>query len=111
VEPLLSATGFIRPRLTPPDAQGVRYWDWDTEIESLTIRSDKMPGNKQDQAAELIPRLEKELGSELAQKQKVPARLPLSAVVPSPATANASIEVMEIRPLDALLEMEGRLLR
>jgi hypothetical protein len=111
VEPLLSATGFIRPRLSPPGPDGIRYWDWDTKIESLTIRSDKMPGDKAELAAELIPQLEKKLGSELAQKQKVPARLPLAALVQTPTTADAFIEVTELRPLDALLELEGRLVR
>lgn len=111
VEPLLSTSGFLRPRLTPPDAQGIRYWDWDTEIESLTVRSDKIPGDKEELAAELIPRLEKELGSEMAQKQRIPTRMPLSSVVPSAAAADSYIEVTELRALDALLEMEGRLVR
>lgn len=111
MEPLLSATGFIRPRLSPAGADGVRYWDWDTEIESLTIRSNKLPGDKEELEAELIPRLEKELGSELARKQKAPARLPLAALVQTPSAANAFIELTELRPLDALLELEGRLVR
>jgi hypothetical protein len=111
VEPLLSATGFIRPRLTPPDSGGVRYWDWDTVIESLTIRSTKMPGDKEKLARELIPRLEKELGSEMAQKQHLPARLPLDALLQNPATANAYVELTDLRPLDAMLELEGRLVR
>jgi hypothetical protein len=112
LEPLLSASGFLRPRLTTPGPDGVRFWDWDTRIENLLIRSDKLPGNKQELAAELIPRLERELGSQLAQQKKVPARLPLSVLTPtSGAAANAAIEVTELRPLDALLELEGRLLR
>jgi hypothetical protein len=111
VEPLLSATGFISPRLSAPQADGSRYWDWDTKIESLTIRSEKMPGDKEQLASELIPRLEKELGSELAQKQKLPARLPLATLIAAPTAANAFIEVTDLRALDALLELEGRLVR
>jgi hypothetical protein len=108
VEPLLSATGFVRPRLSPPGPDGVRYWDWDTKIESLTIRSDKLPGDKKELEAELIPRLEKELGSALASKHKLPARLPLSGLMAN-AASEASIEITELRPLDAFLELEGRL--
>jgi hypothetical protein len=111
VEPLLSASGFIRPRLSPPLPDGTRYWDWDTEIEALTIRSDKMPGDKTELAAELIPRLERELGSDLAQKQKVPARLPLGSFLQTPTAANSYLEITDLKPLDALLELEGRLVR
>lgn len=110
-EPLLSTTGYILPRLSPPQADGSRYWDWTVKIESLAVRSEKIPGDKDALAAELIPRLERELGPELAQKQKVPARLPLSALVQTPAAANGYLEVTEVRPLDSLLEIEGRLVR
>ncbi len=110
-EPLLSTTGYIVPRLSAVQADGSRYWDWTVKIESLTVRSEKIPGNKDQLAAELIPRLERELGTELAQKQKVPARLPLSMLVQTPAAANGYLEVTEVRPLDASLEVEGRLVR
>lgn len=109
LEPLLSATGYIAPRLSSPDPDGVRYWDWTIKIENLVIRSERIPGDKKELAAELIPRLEKELGSEMAQKQRVPSRLPLAGLLPSATTA--VLEVTELRPLDAYLEMEGRLLR
>lgn len=109
VEPLLSTSGYIYPRLSM-GSDGVRYWDWDTKIERLIVRSDKIPGNKETLAAELVPRLEKELGSELAQKQKVPARLQLSQIVPN-SSSTASLELTELRPLDAYLELEGRIVR
>lgn len=110
-EPLLSTTGFIRPRLTPAGPDGLRRWDWDVKIESLTIRSEKLPGNKEELARELTPRLESELGTSLAQKQNVPARLPLSLLVQTPATQNAAIVLTELRPLETSLEIEGKLVR
>lgn len=110
LEPLLSTTGYIAPRLSPPDSNGVRYWDWDMKIESLTVRSEKIPGDKEELAAKLIPRLEKELGTEMAQKQKMPSRLPLSGLLPS-AASTTYLEITELHPLDAYLELEGRLVR
>lgn len=110
-EPLLSTTGSIQPRLSARQADGSRYWDWTVDIESLTVRSDKIPGDKDELAAELIPRLEKELGSELAQKQKLPARLPLSTLVQTPAAEGAFLEMTELRTLDDSLEVEARLVR
>lgn len=110
-EPLLSTTGFIAPRLTPPGPDGLRRWDWDVKIESLTVRSDKLPGDKEQLARELIPRLESELGTALARKQNVPARLPLSALLPTATNENAAIVLTELRPLDATLEIEGKLVR
>lgn len=110
-EPLLSTSGFVRPRLSPPGPDGLRAWDWDVKIEQLVVRSSKLPGNKEELAEELIPRLEQELGSNLARKQNVAAKLPLSALVATPTTANAAIILTELRPLDALLEIEGKLIR
>lgn len=110
-EPLLSTSGFVRPRLTPPGPDGLRRWDWEVKIESLTIRSDKLPGDKQELARELIPRLETELGSTLARKQNIPARLPLSALVQTPATQSVAIVLSELRTQPTSLEIEGRLVR
>lgn len=110
-EPLLSTSGFIRPRLSAPGSDGISRWDWEVKIESLTIRSDKLPGNKDDLARELIPRLETELGSSLAQKQNVPAILPLSVLVDSPATESAAIVLTELRAHPKSLEIEGKLVR
>lgn len=109
LEPLLSASGYIAPRLSAPGPDGVRYWEWTIKIEKLAIRSERIPGDKEQLAAELIPRLEKELGTEMAQKQKIPSRLDLAGLLPS--STNAVLEVTELRALDAYLEMEGRLLR
>ena len=66
---------------------------------------------KEELAQELIPRLEQELGSNLARKQNMAAKLPLSALVQTPATANTAIVLTELRPLDAMLEIEGKLVR
>ena len=112
IEPLLQAAGFVRPRLSPPTTPGgPRYWDWDVKIEQLVIRSDKLPGDKTELAADLTPRLEQELGSTLARKQQIPARLPLSNVLKGGAGDGLALDIVDLRPLDASLEFEGRLLK
>ncbi len=112
VEPLLQAAGFIRPRLSPPlSPGGPRFWDWDVKIEQLVIRSDKLPGDKTELAAELTPRLEHEIGSNLAKKQQIPARLPLSNILKGDAGEGLALDIVDLRPLDASLEFEGRLLK
>lgn len=104
LEPLLQATGYLRPHLAGPSND--RYWSWDLVLTQLEVRSDKIPGDKKDLAREFKPKIEGELGDKLARKQHVSNRMPLNKIWP---TIGGSLVLTELKPLDRSLILEGRL--
>lgn len=104
LEPLLVATGFVRPSLTGTGDS--RYWTWDIVLSSLEVRSDKIPGDKSKLAAEFKPKIESELGPRLAEKQRFSNRTPLSNVW---SQLQGNLVISEIKTLDQSLILEGSL--
>lgn len=102
LEPLLRATGYLRPRLAGPVND--RYWSWDLVLTQLEVRSDKIPGDKKELAREFQPKIESELGDKLAQKQHISNRLPLNKIWP---TMGGNLVLTELKPLDRSLILEG----
>lgn len=104
LEPLLVATGHLKPGLT--GTGGARYWTWDLAVTSLEVQSDKIPGDKAKLASEFGPKMESELGAKLAEKQKFSNRLPLSQVW---SQLNGELVVSEMKTLPDSLLLEGSL--
>lgn len=109
VEPLVSATGFIIPKLER-NLPGSPYFSWILKIEQLIVRSDKLPGDKQTVARELVPKAESQLGPKLAAKRKLSNRFPLAVLLGLPRLDGATLEVLELEAQPSALMLEGRLL-
>ncbi len=102
-EPLLTTSGYVRPKLS--GEQGKRFWDWDLVLENLIVRSDKIPGNKNQLATEFKPQIEQTLGRKLAAEKRFSNRIPLSRFL---GQTDAVLEITRLRALDATLTLEGR---
>ena len=102
-EPLLTTSGYVRPKLS--GSEGNRFWDWDLVLEKLTVRSDKLPGDKNQLAAEFKPQIEQTLGGKLAAQKRFSNKIPLSRFL---GQTKAVLEITRLRALDATLTLEGR---
>jgi hypothetical protein len=106
LEPLLSASGYVVPRLASgPD--GETYWSWDLRLDELVVRSQKIPGSKEELAQEFIPQIEDRLGPKLAAEERFPNKIFLSQFLP---VASGSLEITTVEPLPDSLKLEGRVL-
>lgn len=105
LEPLLTTSGFVVPRLTG-GSDGQNYWSWDLTIEELEVRSDKIPGKKEDLAREFKPQIERSLGTELAAEKRYPTRIALSEYL---AGSTDYLEITRLQTLPDSLMLEGRL--
>jgi hypothetical protein len=104
LEPLLSASGYIVPRLAT-GGDGESYWSWDLRLDDLVVRSDKIPGSKDQLAEEFVPQIEESLGPKLADKQKFPSKIPLPEFLP---VESGSLEITTVEALQDTLKLEGR---
>mgnify|MGYP000274113186 CR=1 FL=1 len=105
LEPLLKTSGMVVPRLAQT-SNGQNYWSWVLTIDQLEVRSDKIPGKKEDLAREFKPQIEKTLGPELAAEKRYPTRLALSEFL---AGGTGALEITLIEALADGLKLEGRL--
>lgn len=105
LEPLLKTSGMVIPRLAQAP-NGENYWSWDLKIEQLEVRSNKIPGKKEDLAREFKSQIETSLGPELAAEKRYPTRIALSDFL---AGGTGALEITLIEALADGLKLEGRL--